>query len=109
VALAFGMDAKELLELSGDLRLASRDLDGAVALFMQAGCRHLKIVLKLAASGHILEMLSYIVALFKVPAASMEVSPADRIHLSNLALMAYFQQVGALLTVHDSVCHVAMA
>jgi hypothetical protein len=86
------MDAKELLELSGDLRLASRDLGGAAALFRQAGCRHLKIVLKLAVAGHMQEMLSYIVALFKAPAA-VEVSPADRIHLSNLALMAYFQQV----------------
>ncbi len=55
-----------------------------------AGCKHLKAVLKFAASGHVQELLSYLSVLFKTP--NLEVSNADRIHLSNLALMAYFQQ-----------------
>ena len=55
-----------------------------------AGCKHLKVVLKFAASGNVQELLSYLNVLFKTP--NLEVTPAERIHLSNLALMAYFQQ-----------------
>ncbi len=57
----------------------------------QAGCKHLRVVLKFASSGCIAQLLSYLMVLFKTP--NLEVTPAERIHLSNLALMAYFQQV----------------
>jgi alpha-tubulin suppressor-like RCC1 family protein len=53
-------------------------------------CKHLKSVLKFSASGHVQELLSYLSALFKT--SNLDVSNSDRIHLSNLALMAYFQQ-----------------
>ena len=44
------------------------------------------------------ELLSYLNVLFKtrsadLPSANLEVTNCDRIHLANLALMAYFQQV----------------
>jgi len=57
----------------------------------QAGCRHLSVVLKLASAGHIAQLLSYLVVLFR-SSPTPDISPADKIHLSNLALMAYFQQ-----------------
>ena len=91
LALAFGLDAKELLELSADVRLCDRDFTNAISLYRLAGCKHLKVVLKFASSGNVHELLSYLNVLFKTP--NLEVTPADRIHLSNLALMAYFQQV----------------
>ena len=56
----------------------------------QSGCKHLKAVLKFAASGHVQELLSYLTIIFKT--ANLELSNPDRIHLSNLTLMAYFQQ-----------------
>ena len=90
LALAFGLDAKGLLELSGDIRLCERDFSNAISLYRMAGCKHLKVVLKFAASGNVQELLSYLNVLFKTP--NLEVTPAERIHLSNLALMAYFQQ-----------------
>ena len=51
----------------------------------------MQVVLKFAASGFIQELLSYLTVLFRTP--NLEEAPADKIHLSNLALMAYFQQV----------------
>lgn len=91
LALAFGLGLKPLLELGGDLRLCERDFSSAISLYRQSGIKHLKVVLKFACSGFIEDMLSYLTVLFKTP--NLEVSPADRIHLSNLALMAYFQQI----------------
>lgn len=90
VAHCFDLDSKGLLELAADIRLTKRDFGGAIALYHLSGCKHLKAVLKFAASGHVQELLSYLSVLFKTP--NLEVSSADRIHLSNLALMAYFQQ-----------------
>lgn len=57
------------------------------------------MVLKFASSGSIAQLLSYLVVLFKT--SNLEVSPADRIHLSNLALMAYFQQVTSFGITND--------
>jgi hypothetical protein len=91
LALAFGLDMKQLLELSGDIRLCDRDFTNAISLYRMSGCKHLKVVLKFAASGNVQELLSYLSVLFKTP--NLEVTAADRVHLSNLALMAYFQQV----------------
>ena len=65
LALAFGLDAKGLLELSGDIRLCERDFSNAISLYRMAGCKHLKVVLKFAASGNVHELLSYLNVLFK--------------------------------------------
>ena len=67
LALAFGLDAKGLLELSGDIRLCERDFSNAISLYRMAGCKHLKVVLKFAASGNVQELLSYLNVLFKTP------------------------------------------
>ena len=65
LALAFGLDAKGLLELSGDIRLCEKDFSNAISLYRMAGCKHLKVVLKFAASGNVHELLSYLNVLFK--------------------------------------------
>jgi hypothetical protein len=70
--------------------LSKRDFPGAIALYRLSGCKHLKVVLKFASSGHVHELLSYLFTLFKT--SSAELTFSDRIHLSNLTLMAYFQQ-----------------
>ena len=90
LAASFDLDAKYLLELAADIKLSKGDFSGAIALYRLSGCKHLKAVLKFAASGHVQELLRYLTVLEKTP--NLDVSNADRIHLSNLTLMAYFQQ-----------------
>ena len=90
VAATFGLEAKALLELAADIRLKNRDFSSAIALYRLSGCKHLKSVLKFAASGHVSELLWYLTVLNKTP--NLDVSLSDKIHLANLTLMAYFQQ-----------------
>ena len=90
LAATFDLDAKSLLELAADIKLCEGDFAGAIALYRLSGCKHLKAVLKFAASGHVQELLRYLTVLEKTP--NLDVSNSDRIHLSNLTLMAYFQQ-----------------
>lgn len=90
IAACFDLESKALFELAADIKLTKKDFSGAIGLYRQSGCKHLKAVLKFAASGHVNELLSYLNVLFKTP--NLEASPSDKIHLSNLALMAYFQQ-----------------
>ena len=90
LAATFDLDAKSLLELAADIKLSEGDFAGAIALYRLSGCKHLKAVLKFAASGNVQELLRYLTVLEKTP--NLDVSNSDRIHLSNLTLMAYFQQ-----------------
>nr|XP_040571931.1 LOW QUALITY PROTEIN: uncharacterized protein LOC121121113 [Lepeophtheirus salmonis] len=96
VASAFVIDSKSLLELAGDIRLKDNDCTGAVNLYRTASMKHLKAVLKFSYSGHIAELLNYLSSLFKTP--NVDVTVNERNHLSNLALMAYFQQVLTKIT-----------
>ncbi len=91
ISVAFALDARSLFELAADVKLCQREFAAAISLYRQSGAKHLRVVLKFASSGCISQLLSYLVVLFKTP--NLEVSAADRIHLSNLGLMAYFQQV----------------
>ena len=90
IAACFELDSKSLIELAADIKLTKGDFAGAISLYRQSNCKHLKAVLKFAASGHVNELLSYLNVLFKT--VNLEVSNNDKIHLANLALMAYFQQ-----------------
>ena len=90
IAACFELDSKSLIELAADIKLTKGDFAGAISLYRQSSCKHLKAVLKFAASGHVNELLSYLNVLFKT--VNLEVSNNDKIHLANLALMAYFQQ-----------------
>ena len=81
---------RSLYELAADIKLTRMDFAGAINLYMHSGCKHLKAVLKFAASGHVEELLSYLTNIFKT--VNLELTNSDRIHLSNLTLMAYFQQ-----------------
>ena len=53
IAACFELDSKALLELAGDIKLTKFDYPGAISLYRQSGCKHLKAVLKFAASGHV--------------------------------------------------------
>lgn len=53
IAACFELDAKSLLELAADIKLTKNDFPGAISLYRQSGCKHLKAVLKFAASGHV--------------------------------------------------------
>ena len=91
LSISFGLDMKQLLEMAADIRLCERDFTNAISLYRLAGCKHLKVVLKFAESGHIQELLSYLTVLFKTP--NLDLTPEHRIHMTNLALMAFFQQI----------------
>ena len=91
LARSFCLEKTALLELAGDMRLYQADVASAVSLYRQAGTKHVKTALKLAASGHTTELLTFLQAVFT--SQNTEVSSADRIHLSNLSLMAQFQQL----------------
>ena len=53
IAACFELDSKALLELAADIKLTRNDYPGAISLYRQSGCKHLKAVLKFAASGHV--------------------------------------------------------
>ena len=53
IATCFELDSKSLLELAADIKLTKNDYPGAISLYRQSGCKHLKAVLKFAASGHV--------------------------------------------------------
>ena len=53
IAACFELDAKSLLELAADIKLTKNDFPGAISLYRQSGCKHLKAVWKFAASGHV--------------------------------------------------------
>jgi hypothetical protein len=54
-------------------------------------CRFLKSALKFARSGHPCELLHYIQILLS--ARDMELSQSEKMHLSNLAMMSYAEQI----------------
>eukprot|EP00095_Tigriopus_kingsejongensis_P005381 maker-scaffold1024_size69702-snap-gene-0.11 protein:Tk05381 transcript:maker-scaffold1024_size69702-snap-gene-0.11-mRNA-1 annotation:"PREDICTED: uncharacterized protein LOC103572785" len=91
VARTFGLDTKELYELIADICLVETKFTQAFELYQLGASSLLKFSLKMAASGHLNDF--NILGLLPKMNSSPEMSPAERIHLSNLALMACFQQV----------------
>ena len=91
LAHSFCLEKPGLVELAGDIRLYQGDVASAVSLYRQAATKHVKTALKLAASGHVTELLTFLQAVFT--SQNTEVSSGDRIHLSNLSLMGQFQQL----------------
>ena len=94
LARCFGLDKAALTELAGDLRLQQGDVAAAVSLYRAAGTRHVKTALKLAASGHTAELLSFLQAVFSQNTESAA-SQAERAHLSNLSLLCQLQLLAA--------------
>ena len=90
ISKSFGLEKNYLLELAGDMRLFESDFSSAVTLYRQSGAKHLKTALKLASNGNVPELLSFLQAIFNTQ--NLEVSQTEKIHLSNLAMMCYFQQ-----------------
>ncbi|KAF4527744.1 hypothetical protein B566_EDAN014954 [Ephemera danica] len=91
LALLFGLNVKQLLEAAGDLKLAARQFPQAIMLYKLSRCRHLKSVLKFAKSGHSAELLSFVEVLLS--ASDIDLSVSEKMHLSNLSVMAHMEQV----------------
>ena len=91
LARCFGLEKTALVELAGDIRLFQGDISSAVSLYRQAGTKHVKTALKLAASGNVAELLSFLQAVFC--SQNIEISPGDRVHLSDLSLLCQFHQL----------------
>ncbi|XP_071444865.1 uncharacterized protein ca [Hetaerina americana] len=96
VAQVFGLNLQHLLEVAGDLELASKSFTQAISFYKLSRCRHLKSVLKFAAGGHSVELLGFIETVFGASNAGTggkDLSPSERIHLSNLAVLAHVERV----------------
>lgn len=96
VAQVFGLNLQHLLEIAGDLELASKSFTQAISFYKLSRCRPLKSVLKFAAGGHSVELLGFIETVFGASNAGgggTDLSPSERIHLSNLAVMAHVERV----------------
>lgn len=91
LALIFGLNLQQLLEMAGDLKLSAKDFPQAIALYKLSRCRHLKSVLKFAVAGHSAELLGYINLLLET--TGLDLTTPERIHLANLAVMAHSEQV----------------
>ena len=67
---------------AADIRLSKRDFPGAIALYRLSGCKHLKVVLKFASSGHVHELLSYLV---RIQMILMVIKPVYRIPFTSMS------------------------
>ncbi|XP_039296337.1 uncharacterized protein LOC111057898 [Nilaparvata lugens] len=89
LARIFGLDLQKLLELAADQQLDAGMLESGISLYTLSKCRPLKSVLRLAAAGYTVHMLQHILALLK----AVELSPSEQLHLSNLCLLSYTEQI----------------
>ena len=85
----FSTNSQKILYLI--IRLYQGDISSAVSLYRQAGTKHFKTALKLAASGNIAELLSFLQAVFN--SQNIDISHVERVHLSNLSLMCQYHQL----------------
>ncbi|XP_065332250.1 uncharacterized protein ca isoform X2 [Cloeon dipterum] len=91
LAVLFGLNLQTLLEAAADQKLEERQFSHAITLYKLSKCRFLKSALKFAKSGHPNELLSYIQILLS--ARDTELSQSEKLHLSNLAMMSFAEQV----------------
>ncbi|XP_059473427.1 uncharacterized protein LOC132195443 isoform X2 [Neocloeon triangulifer] len=91
LAVLFGLNMQNLLEAAADQRLEERQFSHAITLYKLSKCRYLKSALKFAKCGHPSELLSYIQILLS--ARDTELSLSEKLHLSNLAMMSFAEQI----------------
>jgi hypothetical protein len=109
LAVLFGLNMQQLLEAAADQKLDDGQFSHAITLYklsrvsfeyhlgcafihkMFLQCRFLKSALKFARSGHPQELLRYIEILLS--ARDTELSQAEKMHLSNLAMMSFAEQI----------------
>ncbi|KAJ8687906.1 hypothetical protein QAD02_023701, partial [Eretmocerus hayati] len=88
LGMIFGLNVQQLIEYAGDIVLCSRQFGRAMELYSLAGCRLSKSILKFASVGYTSELLSCLASYLTMPAVG-ELSETNRIHFSNLCILAF--------------------
>ncbi|XP_058799619.1 uncharacterized protein LOC131669061 isoform X2 [Phymastichus coffea] len=88
LGLIFGLNVQQLFEYAGDMVLCNKQFGKAMELYALAGCRLPKSILKFASVGYTTELLSCLVS-YSTTSAVNELSESNRIHFSNLSVLAF--------------------
>ncbi|KAK4876051.1 hypothetical protein RN001_012473 [Aquatica leii] len=91
LAIIFVLNVQELLEKCGDLLISEGSYHRGLILYKQAKVHLLKRVLKLAVSGDSRALLKFVNLCLS--ASKVDMSTATKIHMGNLAVMAYTELI----------------
>lgn len=91
VALVFGLNFQKLLETCGDFLIANGSYHQGLILYKQAKIHILKRVLKLAVTADCRALLKFVNLCLS--ASKVDMSIATKIHIGNLAVMAYTELI----------------
>lgn len=87
----FNLNQQQLLELCGDILIANGSFHSGLILYKQAKVHLLKRVLKVAISADCKSLLKFVNLCLS--AGRVDMSVATKIHIGNLAVMAYTELV----------------
>lgn len=87
----FSLNQQQLLELCGDILIANGSFHSGLILYKQAKVHLLKRVLKVAISADCKSLLKFVNLCLS--AGKVDMSVATKIHIGNLAVMAYTELV----------------
>ncbi|XP_057652123.1 uncharacterized protein LOC130891409 isoform X2 [Diorhabda carinulata] len=87
----FGLNIQQLLECCGDLLISRGSYHSGIILYKQAKVHLLKRVLKLAISADCRTLLKFVHLCLS--ASKVDMSVATKIHIGNLAVMAYTELI----------------
>lgn len=87
----FSLNQQQLLELCGDILIANGSFHSGLILYKQAKVHLLKRVLKVAISADCKSLLKFVNLCLN--AGKVDMSMATKIHIGNLAVMAYTELV----------------
>ncbi|KAI5753838.1 hypothetical protein M8J77_003717 [Diaphorina citri] len=93
LAKIFGLDLQMILETVAEKQLEFGNLENAVTLYKLSKCQPLKSVLKLAEAGFTDRLLTYITSLLHQNSQVSNLSLTEKVHLSNLCVMSYTEQL----------------
>jgi hypothetical protein len=91
LSLIFGLNLQQLLEACGDLMISKGSFHSGIILYKQAKVHLLKRVLKLAISADCRTLLKFVHLCLS--ASRVDMSMATKIHIGNLAVMAYTELI----------------
>ncbi|CAH1985984.1 unnamed protein product [Acanthoscelides obtectus] len=91
ISLIFGLNIQQLLEGCGDLLISRGSYHSGIILYKQAKVHLLKRVLKLAVSADCKTLLKFVHLCLS--ASKVDMSIATKIHIGNLAVMAYTELI----------------
>lgn len=91
LAVIFQLNMQHLLECAGDILVANGNYHSGLVIYKQAKVHILKRVLKLAITADCKALLMYI--RLCLGASKTDMSIATKIHVGNLAVMAYTEVI----------------